>query len=152
MNAVEKLRSFLPSEFNAWETNAVIRKPGEDITAEKIAAIADEIENTYMKLPVDADGVPIKPGDLIEHDYDEGKYQFTVETVIFDGDRWDLGFKGDTTEDCARVEYEHMHHVQPETVESVLEDFYFAIKSGERIQNTTIDEYADRIRALEGGE
>ena len=127
--------------------------PRTEHGAPTLSQIADEIENTYMKLPVDADGVPIKPGDLIELDYDEGKYQFTVETVIFDGDRWDLGYEGDTTEDCARVEYEHMRHiVQPETVESILEEFaprwLDTYNTGRKLE--LIAEYADRIRALEG--
>ena len=142
MNAVEKLRSFLPSEFKAWETDSVIRKPGKDITAEKIAAIADEIENTYMKLPVDADGVPIRPGDEVlftNGQVIKGVVEAVGETWVAFGDRPFYGCNS-----C--------RHVKPETVESILEEFFFAVKSRERIQNTTIDEYADRIRALEGGD
>lgn len=33
----------------------------------KAKSIADEIEDQYMKLPVDTDGVPIKPGDRLVH-------------------------------------------------------------------------------------
>lgn len=113
----------------------------------KAEEIADEIEaeiaERYQLLPVDADGVPIRPGDKLIA-YNE---RFDVEgigdgTVIFRAENDELGelFNPATT-----------IHIKPRTLEDVLADFAAEV---ERDNNTieTARKYADEIRELMGGD
>ena len=52
-----------------------------------LTALADEIEFQYMKLPVDADGVPIRPGDVMERTCAEVTEPFTA-WYMTDQDEW----------------------------------------------------------------
>lgn len=96
-------------------------------------AIADEIEAAYMKSPVDADGVPIRPGDTVECDTFGGG-ECAVLAVA--GDFW-VDIYGFTHKP------EVTRHVKPATVESLLEEFAEGI---EAFDANYVDAFAKRIR------
>lgn len=83
-----------------------------------IGSIADEIEDEiserYMPLPLDADGVPCKVGDMVEFNGREYEVFGVSEDGVYvnNGDIWMLLFpRGD------------MHHAKPRTIEDVLDDY-----------------------------
>jgi hypothetical protein len=83
--------------------------------AVRLQAQVEEMHETHMKLPVDADGVPIKPGDEIE--YDDPLYENTrrciVEAVCESSVFTDESYEAFTACDC--------RHAKPETLESLLQ-------------------------------
>lgn len=75
-------------------------------------AIANGIESQYMKLPVDADGVPIRPGDEMQMAFGE-----SAEVVAVDSERWFYD-QSCLDDDCGEYDYEwamNSHHVKPGT-------------------------------------
>lgn len=84
---------------------------------EIIDAIQAEVDERFMELPLDADGVPIRPGD-----------QMTDYSKRVDGHgiaKWDVV----SVNECAFFDMSHglhianqHHHVKPRTVEDVLWD------------------------------
>lgn len=123
---------------------------GTDVNAivRKIEAIADEIEEVYMRLPVDADGVPIRPGDEIE--YDDPLYpkprQCTVESV----------FEGCVFVDNALASLKacYCRHVKPDPVAEELARFLSACGDDDpHYYDEQIADYAERIRkAVQDGD
>lgn len=84
--------------------------------------IAREIDERYVELPVDADGKPVRPGDLIEFGGGErlrvthvGRTDHGEPTVAYR--------RPNGTLDCSCVGPE-CRHVSKPTVEEVLEEFY----------------------------
>lgn len=145
MKALEKLRdrNFKPSYH------------GEP-TLELIAAeIETEIKREYMRLPVDADGVPIQIGDSLYSD--ETKRQFMCRgmslTLQSDSRKWWTiecwfdGYSG-TSE---YVSAKSCRHVKPRTLEDILGDYVEAWDSKaitERDAQEITAKYADEIREL----
>ena len=82
--------------------------------------IADEIEREiaekYMELPVDADGVPIRVGDLVAA---QDKQPFKVRAFQLDALGWfaieRLGSQWNVNQ---------LHHVKPRTITDVLADLF----------------------------
>lgn len=99
-----------------------------------LCRFADEIEAAYMKLPVDADGVPIRVGDEIE--YPNGRRDVVRFITInddlptFNGDWW-------TASKC--------RHVKPDTVEGIIAEVYHLVREAED-ERGLIADYAERIR------
>ena len=121
----------------------------------KVRKIADavqaEVDEKYMKLPVDADGVPICPGD-----------QMTDSSQRIDGlgmAKWDVV----AVNECAFYDMSggvHIpigfHHVKPRTLEDVLNEFAegaYDIDGRDTDEwNPFVAKYAAEIRELmEGG-
>jgi len=123
------------------------------IVAQLIAGNADnikrEIEERYMELPLDADGVPIHMGDVMELSGGRiGKVvavsesQFTAHV--------------EAREKKPVCQASLHHHVNPRTLEDVLYDF------GERVCNSghqwgldaadVVPQFADEIRELLGSD
>lgn len=114
-------------------------------------------ESQWIKLPVDADGVPIRVGDVMDSKVDylfDGK-PFTVRALVLCEDGWEVG----DGRFGNRYEPDSLHHHHEPTVEDVLRDvvtlchntwkeespFHFydvddVMKSG------NIAEYASRLR------
>lgn len=104
-----------------------------------------DFEQTHIKLPVDADGAPIRLGDTLVIEFGgsadigdvsdihlrEGK---CVVSICFEHD-------GGIT---ALPEY--FRHVKPDTVESLLEEFHGKLWSDDEEQMALLEEYAERIR------
>lgn len=130
--------------------------------------IADEIEaeiaERFMELPVDADGVPIKPGDIMQFRDDAPVRVDSIgNSKCYVGDfGWfggNGGFYGKGTLKCCR-------HVKPRTLEDVLRDVvslcantwkdeksafrYYDV--GNVMESGNIADFAAEIRELMGAE
>lgn len=143
------------------------------ITARACDILIDEIESEiaekYIELPVDADGVPIHVGDVLEYDYgDDLRGTRMVCALIYDGTRtkefdggiWDFEFDGDDggsrNVNCMSDFYECNRHVKPRTVEDVLEEFLRTAADACAETNCKLEEqiarYANELRELLGGD
>lgn len=102
--------------------------------------IADEIEAAYIKLPVDADHVPIRPGDVIDYADMVSSVRFKVEAYGAVG--------GGLIPSNGTVTYvPHLcRHGKSETIESILQELVGRVKSCDSEGHKTIVEYAERIR------
>lgn len=111
-------------------------------------SVHGDTENGWVKLPVDADGVPIRVGDVMEWCDPDGEVTVTCEVDAVGVEcffAWD-GANGRYAQKCANV-YRHHH---PPTVEDVLEEFaqmYIACND-----KGTIAEYAAKLRLAGEGE
>lgn len=100
-----------------------LREYGHDCCArvdDAIHGYADEIEaeisERYVLLPLDADGVPCKVGDMLIHDGSKHEV-LAVDTrcVWFDIARRTIALEPFPADEC--------HHVKPRTIEDVLDDY-----------------------------
>lgn len=122
------------------------------------------IEKYYLRCPLDADGVPIRVGDMLEYDYGDIKGKHLVSALIYDDSRdmdldggiWDFEFADDVegygtrTVNCMSNFYKCNRHVQPRTLEDVLRDYAcdFADSSGPEYDEEITKRYAEEIREL----
>ena len=84
-------------------------------------AVHGDTENGWVRLPVDADGVPIHVGDVMEWCDPDGEVTVTCEVDAVGVEcffAWD-GANGRYAQKCANA-YRHHH---PPTVEDVLDEF-----------------------------
>ena len=118
----------------------------------KAGIIADEIEREiqerYLLLPVDADGVPIHVGDKLDWC---GK-KIIVRGVCKDS----VWFEPDSNDQEWRCIWANTcRHVKPRTLEDVLTDFVLAVREDANLTNgvaRNVDKYAAEIRELLGGD
>lgn len=94
---------------------------------EKLNELADAREEVdlfgqaYVPLPLDADGNPIRVGDVMEFDSADGKKLRRVKAVGIDTF---AGYEIDSTSGREIVSYNaSVHHHKPETKEEVLREF-----------------------------
>jgi len=116
----------------------------------ELEALEREITEHYMELPVDADGVPIRCGDMVDGGMgDSGEVQH-IEI-------WPDGFvvvyevsPGRFT----RYAPDAVCHVKPDPVKELLEEFgdWYKHVAGGCDEPGVIDEYADRIREAVGAD
>ena len=112
-------------------------------------------ESQWVKLPVDADGVPIRVGDVMDSKVDylfDGK-PFTVRALVLCEDGWEVG----DGRFGNRYEPDSLHHHhQPPTVEDVLQEFANRVcNSGHQWgldAADTIAEFAAKLRLAKEGE
>ena len=139
IKALEKMRKYV-SEW--WAPDEAVN---EDVNrfADEIQA---EVDERFMELPVDADGVPIRVGDTVEWLVKNGDYEVVAvgELVALK-----LGEDGSFT-----IAADALRHVKPRTLEDVLCDFVNDVaKQGHQIGLTAhglSDKYAADIRELLG--
>lgn len=121
----------------------------------KVKKALGEIEAKYMKLPVDADGLPVSIGDKLTRHKTNGKV-YEVEELRYDGETWWF----ESGEGCFSCD--SASHVKHDTVESLLEEFavkYEQVNNaplpkvgfgneiiGEEELSDVIADYAERIR------
>lgn len=114
-------------------------------TIENYEAIADEIEREvaerYMELPLDAEGVPIRVGDVMRNG--------TVTCIRDAGKGWEivLDYWG-SHQPCV------LTHYHKPTVEDVLREFYVLAVRGKEAHAEDVDEgvlaeYAQRLQLRE---
>ena len=113
--------------------------------------IADEIEREiaerYMELPLDADGVPIHIGDMLEATEPNAKKErfivagYTTEYSTWAGDSATLMA---TNENATEFYCHYCRHVKPRTIEDVLRDAGVSVAA--------ISDVAAELRELMGGE
>jgi len=101
------------------------------------------IDEHYLLLPVDADGVPIHVGDEMFGDCPSGKYVNGCVTFIGEN-RFMLG----NVQFYLRGDY--MHHVKPRTLEDVLREMVGM--TDQPLCEEDIKAFADEIRELLGFE
>ena len=135
VRGTDKLRKrFNTSTASVFDDDAVL-------VARACDEIERELEREYVRLPVDADGVPVRIGDkLAYHDAVDGCA--TVIGMCLDEDgRWIVTCRY-THHDCHTESYKELkihccvmevfHHHEP-TLEDVLRDFAGQVTNGQRI-------------------
>lgn len=116
---------------------------------EKYRASVDAMLKEYVKLPVDADGVPIHVGDTVE-EVGEDPTRYTVcgvgtlqeRPAVFYGNPSEYGYADGW--DFA----ENVCHVQPDTWERIIEDAANLVRG----DNESVVELVERCRRLAGEE
>lgn len=96
----------------------------------------DKVDSEYVKLPVDAGGVPIRVGDTVA--IFDHKEAHAVETLELTSRGWFV-VAGEHT--CIPT---NLHHVQPDSWERILDD---AVKLS-RGDNDAVMELVERCRRL----
>lgn len=101
--------------------------------------LADEIEAAYIKLPVDAYGVPIRPGDLLVDTTSD--YELYATKMFLGLNGWAINARRP----------DELRHVKPDTVEDIIMEamqhaFSAPYKGGTLDMGDKVAEYADRIR------
>lgn len=137
-----------------------LREYGHDCCARIDDAIHDycdeierEISERYMALPVDADGVPIHVGDLIEFGSKGERLEVTHIGLTKHGDSTIAYRRPNGTLDCSCIGSE-CRHVNPRTVEDVLRDCCNEWNQhlGSDWEAGVYAKYAAEIRGLIGGD
>lgn len=141
MESIEKLRG--------WETSVLVEEGGVTTIGKICDEIEAEIERDYMKLPVDADGVPIHVGDVMTLKHGKTCEVVAVSETQFTGKKFGSDY-------C--VCHASLHrHVKPRTLEDVLCDVWnealdYANSDIWRDPSEVFAERADEIRELLGGD
>lgn len=110
-------------------------------------SVHGDTENGWVKLPVDADGVPIHVGDVIDERLPFGGYAAPAPVDVMELSRGANGYGWMVRLDAANSAFispKLLRHHHPPTVEDVLEEFaqmYIACND-----KGTIAEYAKRLR------
>jgi len=100
-------------------------------------------EHGWAKLPVDADGVLICVGDEL---WSDDGMRFKVKELHFDNGKWAVYAK-DKTGIGFYVAFEIMHHVKPDTWESIISD---AMRAGRADVAVDVMPLIKRCKALAG--
>lgn len=89
------------------------------IIADEIEA---EVEERYMPLPLDADGVPIRVGDKLTFNMNDPGICTGYDWLKSDG-KWMIVVRRDWHNGCVFLAHDKAHHVKPSTLEDMLADF-----------------------------
>ena len=120
------------------EHEKMLRKVAESLTT----TYEDMEEDGWVRLPVDADGVPIHVGDAIEIEHN-GRVT-TVTNINYNEHGWQVycaeggGFDKDT----------RCHHTQPDSWERIIGDAANLVRG----DNESVVELVERCRRLAGAE
>ena len=127
--------------------NAELRRQLESLMLDS-RPMTDEnmAEHGWVRLPVDADGVPIRVGDVVDVGMDP-RNNFTVAFVALDEIAYADGV-GDLFTACSRA----CHHHHAPTVEDVLRDFVseFNRDDTELCDEEIIERFAAKLRLADG--
>lgn len=133
----------IDAEHDLGRTDAYIH--GLQSTEYLYDRIDEELSERYVKLPVDADGVPIHIGDTVKL----GDGTFEVRRLEFyDMDSWDVVDRfGEPFSPF------YMRHIQPDTWERIIDDAQSAYWDGDEIgYDHRKAELVERCRRLAGEE
>lgn len=131
------------------------------LLVEMVEAVEYEVAEQFIELPCDAEGVPIRPGDLLEYDYGGFRGRHTVVALIYDGNRteddggiWDFEFDDDDCEDTRCVGsmrdfYSCNRHVKPRTLEDVLASYRFDARNIYEDPMLNGNQRVDELEALD---
>jgi len=114
IESLEKLRNGMGGYGTGDNNFVTLKKEAFDRYCD---AIQEEVDKAYMRLPVDADGVPIHVGDVVYSKiWPDGVMVYEISFTDNDGDRvYDDSGMYCLSGVCS--------HVKPRTVEDVLLDF-----------------------------
>lgn len=117
----------------------------------RVAQVAHR--ETHMKLPLDADGVPIHMGDYLSSDEYNGErfvcMGLDVE-VRGESEHWSVGKRLDADTGCVEYTAAHRcHHVKPRTVEDVLSEFRFKANCIYDDPNIGGEDMSDALESLD---
>lgn len=142
LESIEKLRSY--AMIIEWSTD-----DARNMWTEAVDSVEHEIERDYMKLPVDAEGVPIHVGDVMKQCGER------IGTVTAVGKRvearaWVLPEGKNVSISYIASE---IKHVKPRPIEDVLREFAEKAVCGNQYGSLYADEeeiakYADELREL----
>lgn len=111
---------------------------------EEDAVLVSMIENVEHEIaerliePCDADGVPIKPGDVLDFNDFKAKCAAVSQERVYYWNKYRFCWTWENADKC--------HHFNPRTIEDVLHDFL-----NEKVYTSkTYERYADEIRELMG--
>ena len=120
---------------------------------EKVAAEADALpmtdesmaEHGWIRLPLDADGVPIRPGDELVI-FETGEHIRAYDVELYDDGRWLVG----DYETMDSINPDRLRHHHAPTVEDVLREFADAMSNTHPVDvPARIAEFAARLRLAE---
>ena len=172
MSITEELREWADTGVSAatiGEIRTKLTAIADRIDAEHERGMADAFETRnsdenlesdgWVRLPKDADGEPIRVGDVLVSRYGEDEYIRTVSYLIRGNERWDYQFDDDDddTRDVNDMSdfYENTRHYHEPTVEDVLHDFAIACEDGGFSSpdvTRLIEEYAAKLRLAGDGD
>jgi len=139
---IEKLRD-IASELD--DCAASMSEHGWSPVSTKIQMAIQEIEARYLKLPLDADGVPIKPGDILKSK--QNGIIYDVEAVAED----EVALKHVPWIHASNLFY----HKKPDTIESLLEELVLredlgilSMEAEREEMDALLEQYAERIRKV----
>lgn len=137
------------------------------VNTDEILAIANRIDAAFearehhgwIKLPVDANGVPIRVGDILDPPDGCDDYEpLQVMRLTYDGYEDEWFFDGEAIGFCGMVG-EHMdvagwtHHHHATVVEDVLVELLNEYREGEcTLTEARLTEYAAKLRMADDGE
>ena len=105
--------------------------------------------DAYMRLPLDADGVPIRIGDTV---YANDGSEFRVRSITVTSEGSAIGVNPlDGFCFCPSMKQERLSHRAPEPADSwerIADEIESYYKAHAFINQSTLDEFADRIRKL----
>lgn len=134
IKAVEKLREWANDRLDGYAHADAVRLADE---------IEAEIEERYMELPVDADGVPIRVGDvMVDYKTPRNVVAVAPDSFMMDGYETDSFYRPGLAKNHRHVK---------RTLEDVLSDFAAEVEN-DRNTIETARKYADEIRELLGGD
>lgn len=157
MKSIDKLYQFLEDQFGSDRFAIHSYGYAQGVAIAKL--IEEEIERDYMRLPVDADGVPIRIGDVLDPPKGSEEYgRLMVTELTYDGEDW--YFKGEIpasfTGQAGYFNVIGFAHVKPRTLENVLVDMLEAAigysDAHTDVALVAVEKYADEIRELLGFE
>lgn len=164
LESIAKLREWSHRHDNGWiqkDGSIVIQADTHGVRygdnyGEAIRSMIDEIEREvderFMELPVDADGVPIHVGNLIEFGDKGERLEVTHIGWTKHGDPTIAYRRPNGTLDCSCIGTE-CRHVKPRTIEDVLRDVWkealdYANSAIWRNPDEVFAERANEIREL----
>ena len=152
MESIEKLRELVEQSRNEYVQGSVSYNVGFNEIADEIER---EIAERYMELPVDADGVPIHVGDVLEYG---DRVRATGIVKALNGGMVIAMHVDETCSNYAKYgllwEAEGCHHVKPDPVRERVMRFLRDVEEesglsyGNRVEvdDSTIDEFIADIR------
>lgn len=116
-NEIHAILDMLNGKERFW--GACMEYPIDEYTVPPSEIARQELERKYMRLPVDADGVPIRVGDMIEYEGDEDTYRLHARGVYV----YEDGHVAVVNERCGIWYQENCHHVKPRTLEDIVIEY-----------------------------
>ena len=118
--------------------------------------IEREVAMKYMELPVDADGVPIRVGDVMETSEYGKRFTctgYSYQTEGYAKPRWSIAYHYNDYDGTTEFVSAHScRHVKPRTIEDVLDSYEQSILCAhtEHERELVRRQFADELRGMMG--